>query len=306
MLNLHQLRLLRELAHRGTIAAVADVLAYTPSAVSQQLSALERKTGVSLLERTGRRVVLTPAGVNLVRHAEVILEHLETAEAELMEGKGVAGPLRVGIYPSAAGSLAAGIFAALRRSHPRLEPWIQEIDPSDASNALRGGQLDLALLHSYEGLLPPVEPGIHSRPIFTERMLLATPSDPSELGWKIDETEDPVRRWRDAPWILPAPGTLCHTVVVRLCETNGFHVSSWHRVDDYTTTLRLVAAGAGVAIVPELSAQALPEGAMVTPLPLLRRSSVAFRVGGSAKPAINAFIGALLDVLPEGLTATDA
>ncbi|GHG16810.1 LysR family transcriptional regulator [Streptomyces zaomyceticus] len=305
MLNLHQLRLLRELAHRGTIAAVADVLAYTPSAVSQQLSALERKTGVSLLERTGRRVVLTPAGVNLVRHAEVILEHLEAAEAELMESKGVAGPLRVGIYPSAAGSLSGSIFTALRRSHPRLELWVQEIDPSDASNALRGGQLDLALLHSYEGLLPPVEPGVHSTPIFAERMLLAAPADPSALGWTVHETDDPVRKWQDVPWILPAPGTLCHTVVTRLCETNGFHVSSWHRVDDYHTTLGLVAAGAGVAIVPELSAQVVPPGATVTPLPLLRRSSVAFRVGGSAKPAISAFIEALREALPEGLATAD-
>lgn len=308
MLNLHQLRLLRELAHRGTIAAVADALSYSPSAVSQQLSLLERNAGVPLLERSGRRVALTPAGANLVRHAEVILERLETARTELAEGREVAGPLRLGIYPSAARALASGLLVSLRRSYPRLEPWVWEVDPADAPDALRAGQLDLALTHYYDsgqgggaGHPPPVEPGIQSRPVFTERMLLATPADPDPAP---EPDDDPVRRWRHAPWILPTPGTLCHTSVTRLCEASGFHVDSWHRVDDYDTALALVAAGAGVAVVPDLSAQNPPPGTVLTPLPLRRRSEVAFRGGAAAHPTVEAFIAALREALPAELATS--
>ncbi|MEV8364262.1 LysR family transcriptional regulator [Streptomyces niveus] len=300
MLNLHQLRLLRELAHRGTIAAVADALSYSPSAVSQQLSLLERNAGVPLLERSGRRVALTPAGANLVRHAEVILERLETARTELAEGREVAGPLRLGIYPSAARALASGLLVSLRRSYPRLEPWVWEVDPADAPDALRAGQLDLALTHYYDSgggevHAPPVEPGIQSRAVFTERMRLATPA---ALTPASSPDDDPVRRWRDANWILPTPGTLCHTSVTRLCEASGFHVDSWHRVDDYDTALGLVAAGAGVAVVPDLSAQNPPPGTVLTPLPLLRRSEVAFRGGSAGHPTVEAFIAALREALP--------
>ncbi|WP_405796851.1 LysR family transcriptional regulator [Streptomyces sp. NBC_01506] len=311
MLNLHQLRLLRELAHRGTIAAVAEALSYSPSAVSQQLSLLERNAGVPLLERSGRRVALTPAGANLVRHAEVILERLETAQTELAEGREVAGPLRLGIYPSAARVLASGLLVSLRRAYPRLEPWVWEVDPADAPDALRAGQLDLALTHHYDsgdGRPPPVRPGIQSRPVFTERMRLATPAAPDrdrdqDRDQDRDPTpdDDPVRKWRHAPWILPTPGTLCHTSVTRLCEASGFHVDSWHRVDDYDTALGLVAAGAGVAVVPELSAQNPPAGTVLTPLPLRRRSEVAFRGGSAAHPAVEAFIAALRDALPTEL-----
>src|SRR4029453_12138427 len=97
MLHMHRLRLLRELAYRGTIAAVAQALNYTPSAVSQQLSALERDAGQPLLERTGRRVRLTAAGRILVEHAEQVLAGLEGAEAALAAGRGgLAGALRLG------------------------------------------------------------------------------------------------------------------------------------------------------------------------------------------------------------------
>src|SRR2546421_5764369 len=83
MLDVRRLRLLLELAHRGTIAAVAEALAYTPSAVSQQLAALEREAGVPLLERAGRRVALTPAGVVLAGDAESVLAVLAEASAAL-------------------------------------------------------------------------------------------------------------------------------------------------------------------------------------------------------------------------------
>ena len=102
MLDVRKLRLLRELAHRGTIAAVAEALAYTPSAVSQQLTALERETGVPLLERTGRRVTLTPAAHGLVERTEEILATLQEAAAELAAtATALTGVLRIGVFPTA-------------------------------------------------------------------------------------------------------------------------------------------------------------------------------------------------------------
>src|SRR5918992_972788 len=96
MLDLRRLRLLRELRERGTIAAVADALRFTPSAVSQQLALLERETGVKLLERAGRGVRLTDPALVLVEHAEAMLERAERAEADLSAAAGaVVGRARI-------------------------------------------------------------------------------------------------------------------------------------------------------------------------------------------------------------------
>src|SRR5690349_20271858 len=104
MLDVRRLRLLRDLAQLGTITAVADAHTYTPSAVSQQLTVLEREAGTRLLERTGRRVTLTPAGERLVQHAEKILVALEEAEADLATAE-LTGPLRIGAFPTAVRTL---------------------------------------------------------------------------------------------------------------------------------------------------------------------------------------------------------
>jgi DNA-binding transcriptional LysR family regulator len=303
MLSLHQLRLLRELARRGTIAAVAQALAYSPSAVSQQLSLLERKAGVDLLERTGRRVTLTPAGTGLVRHAEVILERLEAAQADLAGSReGPAGALRIGLYPSAARLLCRATVTALRDAHPKLTPWVQEIDPADAPDALRSGRLDVALVHCYSQLPSWTEPGIRSHRVFSERLYLAAPEDPAALGWQPEPTGDPVARWRHVPWILPTPGTLCHAMVTQLCAVHGIPVESWHRVDDFDTALALVAAGAGVAVVPQLCALAPPDGIRLTPLDAHRHSAVAHRDGAAAHPAVRAFESAVRTALPAALS----
>src|SRR5689334_20975630 len=132
MLEVRRLRLLRELAHRGTIAAVADALMFTPSAVSQQLAVLEREAGVPLLERDGRRVALTPAAHRLVEHTETVLAQLEQAAAELADTRdGLAGPLRIGAFSSAARTILPGALALLTRDHQRLEPMLDELDPAD-------------------------------------------------------------------------------------------------------------------------------------------------------------------------------
>src|SRR3954469_14782341 len=133
MLDLRRLRLLRELSERGTIAAVADALQYTPSAVSQQLAMLERETGVRLLERAGRGVRLTDPALVLVDHAGGLLERAARAEADLAAAAGtVAGRARVATFQSAALRIALPAIVALTRDAPRLRCELIEAEPEQA------------------------------------------------------------------------------------------------------------------------------------------------------------------------------
>ncbi|WP_436771306.1 LysR family transcriptional regulator [Yinghuangia sp. YIM S09857] len=299
MLDVRRLRLLRELAHRGTIAAVADALAFTPSAVSQQLSALEREAGVPLLERTGRSVTLTPAATALVVHADTVLAHLEQAAAELAAHRGApAGPLRIGTFPSAARTLLPAALTRLARDHPALEPHVAELDPAHAADRLRAGDLDAALLHRYDFAPEPTAPGIQTSTLFTEPLYLATrtPTDPTATA-PGTAPADPLTAHRDAPWILATPGTLCHTMTVRACEAAGFTPAARHHIDDFTAVLALVAAGQGVALVPRLGIADTPPHTVaavrLTELPLTRETRLAHRAGAAPHPAIRALARAL-------------
>src|SRR5215218_4666786 len=131
-LDVKRLRVLRELAERGTVAATAEALSFTPSAVSQQLSALEREAGVPLLEREGRRLALTDAGRTLVTHADAVLTQLERAEAELAAAsEEVTGTLRVAAFSSFARSLLPGVAAAML-VHERLDLHVRDAEPQDS------------------------------------------------------------------------------------------------------------------------------------------------------------------------------
>ncbi|MGW5400434.1 LysR substrate-binding domain-containing protein [Streptomyces sp. NPDC003952] len=329
MLDVRRLRLLRELAHRGTIAAVAEALSFSPSAVSQQLSVLEREAGLPLLERTGRRVRLTPAGQNLVRHADAVLELLERADAELAEARGgLAGALRIGSFPTAARAIVPAALAELGRRHPALEPMVSETDPAAVAHALRAGDLDVALIHAYDFVPAPDEPGLATEPLYREAMYLATPaawapeaaaSPPNAAAAPPAEPGAPggaaasagaggvgqralLRTHADAPWITATPGTLCHAMTVRACEDAGFVPRIRHQVDEFATVLALVAAGQGAAVVPQLGITGQPDPAVVlTRLVMERRTNVAFRSGSAAHPAVAAFSTALRAALPPDL-----
>ncbi|MFF7631763.1 LysR family transcriptional regulator [Kitasatospora sp. NPDC008050] len=299
MLDVRRLRLLRELAHRGTIAAVAEALAFSPSAVSQQLTALEREAGVALLERTGRRVALTPAAHGLVRHAETVLAVLEQAGAELAGARrGPAGPLRIGTFPSAARVVIPPALVLLAERWPELEPMVAEVDPAGVADLLRAGELDVALVHDYDFVPAPAEPGIASEPLFAEAMYLATaePGDGPGAGT--------LAAHAGAPWILATHGTLCHAMTIRACQAAGFTPRIRHRADDFDTVLALVAAGQGVALVPELGLLAPPPAVRLYRLPMSRRTTVAFRQGAGGHPAVAAFGAAVRAALPGNLRSS--
>jgi DNA-binding transcriptional LysR family regulator len=289
MLDVRRLRLLRDLAHLGTIAAVAKAHTYTPSAVSQQLAALERQAGVPLLERTGRGVTLTSAGTVLVRHAETILADLERASAALTAARtGLSGPLRIGAFPTAVRTLLPAALVALGRDHPGLELMVSETDPAVVPDALRDRRLDVGLMHDYD--VAPVEPdrALDGLPLLDETVYLAVPAAAATAVGI-----DPVWAARTAAWIVGTPGTLCHTVALRICQAAGFTPHVRHHADDFTTVLALVAAGQGVSLVPQLAVARPPAAVRLVPLATRRRTRIAYRRGAADHPAVAAAIAAI-------------
>ena len=162
MLDLHRLRLLRELEARRTVRAAAEALGYTTSAVSQQLAVLEREAGTPLLERVGRNVQLTEAGRVLVRHAQLLLDAVEAAEAEVAQvaaGR-VAGVVRVSAFQSAFLRIVAPVVRELADTHPLVRVEASELEVEQAVPALRLQQLDVVVGDEYDDQPRPV----HERP----------------------------------------------------------------------------------------------------------------------------------------------
>jgi DNA-binding transcriptional LysR family regulator len=296
MMDVRRLRLLLELSHQGTITAVADALGYTPSAVSQQLAALEREAGVPLLERAGRRVALTAAGAVLARYAESVLAVLEEASAALAATRAsLAGLLRIGAFPTAARTVLPPVLVALGQAHPGLELMVSELDPVAVPGALRAGTLDVALTADYDYVPAEPDPALDTEPLFEEPVYLAAagPGGPREAG---------LRQWRDAAWIAGSPGSQCHSMVLRACQASGFTPRIRHHADDFATVLALVAAGQGVSLIPQLgvteapagrAATGTPPGVVLTPIAVRRRTSIACRKGTSRHPAVAAFAAAV-------------
>lgn len=319
MLDVRRLRLLRDLARLGTIAAVARSHTYTPSAVSQQLAVLEGEAGLPLLERTGRRVTLTPAGVVLVRHAETVLGALEAADAALaMARSELSGPLRIGTFPTAVRPLLATALVALGHDHPGLDLTVTELDPVDAPEALRERRLDVALVHDYDIMPVAVDQTLDAVPLLDEVVFLAMPAPeqagPAQAGIEpagARDALDAVGAARHAAWIVGSPGTVCHAVALQVGRAAGFTPQVRHHADDFAAVLALVAAGQGVALVPQLAVPQLavppavpsaalpqlaagrpPAGVRLVPLTIRRRTRISYRRGAAGHPAVAAFVAA--------------
>jgi DNA-binding transcriptional LysR family regulator len=264
MLDVRRLGLLCDLARLGTIAAVAAARDYTASAVSQQLSALEREAGVRLLARTGRSVTLTAAGRMLVRHGTAVLAELEQAGAALaaMAG-GLTGPLRIGAFPTSVRALFPAALATLGRTHPGLELMVTELDPAAVPAALRDRRVDVGLVNDYDLVPARPDPALDTVPLLDEPVHLAVPQ-----AWAETALGELARQ----PWILATPGTVCHTVTVQLCRAAGFSPRARHH-----------------AALPGAS----PDGVRLHALPTRRRTRIAYRSGAAGHPAVAAFVTAI-------------
>ncbi len=293
MLDVHRLRLLRELARQGSIAAAARASSLTPSAVSQQLAVLEREAGTPLYFRDGRRLVLTEAAQVLVEHTENVLAELERARANVAAlTSTVRGVLRLAAFPTAARALAADAIARVRATHPDLRVRLSELETVDAVEALRGGRIDVALVYEYS-LLPEIrEPAVTTEPLVTEPLLLALPEPlgdgPLELGALAEQ-----------PWIAASKDDALHAMLTRACAAAGFEPRFDFISSDYTVIFALVGAGLGVSLVPWLALESTSadiELREIAGLELTRTVSAAVRTGSHRTPQIAAMLAALHDV----------
>ena len=250
MLNVNRLRILVEVASRGSFSAAAEALSYTQASVSQQVAALEAETGVTLLERLPRGVRLTPAGEVLLKYAEGILARLHAAEAEMAAIAGLrGGQLRMASFPTAGATLMPLAIAIFRAQHPEVELTLAEGEPEDISPRLAAGEFDLALLFEFEATSESLAPGLSRLPLFEDPMFLALPADHPLAARRTLRLEN----LRAEAWIQTSAASACARHVVRSCHAAGFEPIVSFESDDYQTVQGLVAAGVGVALIPKLA-----------------------------------------------------
>lgn len=290
MLDVRRLRLLSELARRGTIADVAKAVGYTRSAVSQSLAQLERETGVALLERDGRRVRLTPAAHGLVTRADRVLDELDAAEAELAaEQDTVRGTVVIGAFPSAGTGLVVPAVGDLARRHAELVCEVREHEPEDGIPLLRAGAIDLLVSESYDDIEPAPAGGLEQHLLLAEPLLLVLPAEPAR--------SEPIALsvLSDASWIGGLPGTQFAAAHEHACRAAGFTPRVVHRADDATLHQALVAAGLGIGLLPALACRgsAGVRYARVAPAPPSRHVLALVRRGAARRPALAAVLEAL-------------
>ncbi len=292
MLSVPRLKILREIAATGSFSAAADSLSYTQSAVSQAIAALEAEAGAALLERDRRGVRPTPAGAALIEHAGAVLSRLEAAQEEVAAiAGGRLGRLRIASFPTAGATLIPLAVSTFREAHPDVELSLAEGEPEDIAPRLRSGEFDLALLFEFTGERRLVS-GDGRAELLTDPMRLALPA-----GHPLAE-RDSVRLedLRDQAWVQTSAASPCARHVVRSCLAAGFEPTVSFESDDYQTVQGLVAAGVGVALIPQLALTTVRSDVVVRELS--GRSSPARTVlAGVRRGAHSPPAAAMLDVL---------
>jgi DNA-binding transcriptional LysR family regulator len=296
MLDVRRLRVLREVAFRGSFSAAADALHFTQSAVSQQIAALEREAGTTLVERSARGVRLTEAGEVLVRHTDVILARLADAEAELEALSGLkGGRLRLAAFPSAGSSIAPTAIARFRERHPGVELTMVPAEPPEGQDKLRAGEVDIALLIEVPWGECAVDQTLERMHLLDDPMYVCLPQDHRLAAKARLRMED----LRDESWLLGTGGACPDaSIFLRACERSGFEPSIAFRSDDYAAIQGFVAAGLGVSLIPELALTSVREDVVIrslAPRAPVRRIVAATLAGGYRSAAA----AAMLDVLAE-------
>jgi DNA-binding transcriptional LysR family regulator len=250
MLDTHRLRVLREFAERGTITATAAALGYTPSAVSQQLAALEREAGAILLDRTARAAELTDAGRRLVDHAERILALIEAAEADLSAAGRPTGRVTVTAFPTAAVAFGPALVRRVR-ANPGMSLLLRETQREEGLRLVRTAEADVALVADWTGRLASSDTGaLRFFRLVRDQVVLVVPR-----GHPAADPDKPVDldQLRDEPWLAAPKGEPSRQAVDRLLAgTGGMPPAPWE-FEGLSTVLSLVARGIGIAALPRLT-----------------------------------------------------
>jgi DNA-binding transcriptional LysR family regulator len=249
MLNPVHLRTLTTVVRCGSFADAARRLGYTPSAVSQQISTLERHLKVPLFERDARSIRPSPAAEFIVANCGAALGSLRTLEDDihLLLG-GVIGRVRLGSFPSAGEHLLPAALSAFRRANDRIEVGLDEGEPEELMPLLLARELDVALVYRYALVPRPWPRGVKTRRLLTEDLLLVLPADHPQAG---NEVVD-VANLAEDTWVSTRSGTAAATMLPQLCRGHGFEPAVSYRSNDYGVIQGLVRAGLGIAVIPAL------------------------------------------------------
>jgi DNA-binding transcriptional LysR family regulator len=297
MLDLRRMRVLREVAARGSFSAAAEELYLSQSAVSQQVAALEREVGLPLLARTAQGPRLTDAGRVLVRHADAALARLEEAQHELAAIAGLAGgELRIASFPSASVTLLTEAVSRFRAVHQAVEVSIKEAEPQDSLPQLRAADIDLAITFDYP-ILPPAadDRDLERVLLLTESMYVALPRDHRLARRRTVRLAD----LAGEPWLCGVRPSSCGEAVVKTCVDAGFEPRIAVESDEYQVLQGYVAAGLGVTLLPDLALPTLRDDLVVRPTEPVapeRRVWAATRAAGARSAATEAMVGVLQEV----------
>lgn len=294
MIEARRLHILRAVADHRTVTAAAAALYLTPSAVSQQLAALEQETGHRLVERGAKGVRLTQAGEILLTHTHAVMAQLERAEAELAAyASGSAGTVTVASFATGIGLVVAPAVSVLARSVPGIRLRVRDAEGDASLPMLLDRRIDVAVAVEYRGAPPADDPRLTHVPLYAEPFDAVVPVT-HRLA---DADEVPLAELAKDPWIGPYPGNPCHDVVVLACENAGFQPDLAHSSDDFHAVVALASADAGVALIPRTALRGMDlTGVVVRPVDGVaptRRVFAAVRRGAEAHPLVRPVLDAL-------------
>ncbi len=293
MIDLTSLIALRAVETQGSVVAAAVELGFTPSAVSQQVKRLERQTGVPLLERVGRGVMLTRHGRHLVDAGSRLLSDLEQIEAGLHRQTGmVAGHLRLTAFSTAMRGLVAPAVGGLRTAHPDLRITLTEREPWDAVELVATGQSDLGVVHSWGDVALAIPDHLATTSVAHDVADVVVPEGHRLAGRPRVSPQDLL----DEDWIATPAGTICREWLTRMYDGTGQLPRIAHTSVEFASHLALVRAGLGIALVPRLGRQPLGDGVVAVPAhdPVPTRDIVAVhRSSMTESPAVSAVLAAL-------------
>ncbi|MEE1621604.1 LysR family transcriptional regulator [Zafaria sp. Z1313] len=299
MLDVRRLRLLRELSIRGTVAAVAAALNYSPSSVSQQLALLEKEAGVPLLRKSGRRLQLTPQAQVLVAHTGELLASLEQAQAALAATQPeVAGTVRLAVFQTAALALMPQLLRRLRAEHPGIRVLMFQHEPETALHETWAREFDLVVAEQYPGHAAPHHAELDRVPLLHDAIRLAVPAEFGRVGSLADAAR--------LPWVMEPHGAASRHWAEQACRSAGFEPDVRYETADLQAHVRLVESGNAVALLPDLVWAGRRPAARLLDLETGPRRMVftALRHSSAGHPAIHA-VRLALSAEAEGL-ADDA
>lgn len=290
MLDVRRLSVLCAVADHPSLSAAADFLSYTPSAVSQSIVALERQLGVRLLIRGPRGVVLTATGRTLVDHARPILAGLKDAEDSVAALSEMSlGTLNLGSFATAGATILPRAIAAFREHHPEVVITLSQADPEDSMTRLRAGELDLVITAD-------AREGVHGN-VEVVRLMVDPLCAVLPGGHPLAGRDDlRLEELAAETWVDTRHNSEARKLLLRVCGKAGFIPRVAFESDEYATVAELVAANAGVALIPALGLTARPAGVVVLPLsgePVVRYVNAALHTPEYRAPAA----GAMLDIL---------